>query len=539
MKNNICYDIIQEIKNSWRKYDMNDVVLISEKMLTVICVLSVIIYIFILKNKKNTSKQSKASLIIFLLFIVSITALYYLQMIFNPYHVLTVIWVIFSVISIFVLKKLDLYDEKYGTIVSILTVLVVQISYVSYTPYYMRQHDSRDFYNYQNGGHFGYIGYIFSNGKLPVGSPKDFWCFFNPPLFYIISTVFIKIQNLAGLSIDLCFENLQILSVLYTTVFNIYVYRILKEMNVKKSLIFVLLFVGLSPAMIIMSGSLNNDILSIMLATMAIFYTIKWYKSDKLKDLLKIAITISLSIMTKISTALVAVAIAFVFLFKVINNKEQLKKYIKHFTLFAIIALPIGLWFPIKNLVLYDIPITYVQSVDEDNDANISEHNILERFFTFSQEQVHTVNVLMSKENADYNLFISTLKSFIVDEQIEYSSNSILKIVVPAIFYCSIIISFFYIINLIYILKNYKKINNNWILFFLFLFILQIVSYLKFCFDYPFTFTMNFRYIVPTLVSYAVITGIASDDNKKLFYINSSLLSIFSILSILMFTNML
>jgi len=284
---------------------------------------------------------------------------------------------------------------------------------------------------------------------------------------------------------------------------------------------------------------LNNDILSIMLATMAIFYTIKWYKSDKLKDLLKIAITISLSIMTKISTALVAVAIAFVFLFKVINNKEQLKKYIKHFTLFAIIALPIGLWFPIKNLVLYDIPITYVQSVDEDNDANISEHNILERFFTFSQEQVHTVNVLMSKENADYNLFISTLKSFIVDEQIEYSSNSILKIVVPAIFYCSIIISFFYIINLIYILKNYKKINNNWILFFLFLFILQIVSYLKFCFDYPFTFTMNFRYIVPTLVSYAVITGIASDDNKKLFYINSSLLSIFSILSILMFTNML
>ena len=68
--------------------------------------------------------------------------------------------------------------------------------------------------------------------------------------------------------------------------------------------------------------------------------------------------------------------------------------------------------------------------------------------------------------------------------------------------------------------------------------ILHILSYLKFCFDFPFTFTMNFRYIVPTLITYGVITGIASDDNKFLFYTNTILILLFSCLSILMFTNL-
>ncbi len=200
--------------------------------------------------------------------------------------------------------------------------------------------------------------------------------------------------------------------------------------------------------------------------------------------------------------------------------------------------MPIGLWFPIKNLILYDIPITYVQSVDEDNDANISHYSVLERLFTISSNHLDTINIDMSKENAEYNLFITTLKSFVVDEQID-CNNDILKICVPLIFYFSVGIAILFIINLVYILKNYKEINNKWILFFLILFGLEIISYIKFCFDYPFTFTMNFRYIVPTLISYAVITGIACEKNKKLFLFNSTIIDIFITLSVLIFTSLL
>ena len=430
-----------------------------------------------------------------------------------------------------------MYNPKLVIFFSFTTIASIYIGYILYTPFWSRQHDSRSFEDYQYGGHFGYIGYIFFNNHLPVGSPKDYWCFYNPPLFYIISAIFMKLQTFYGLAIENGLENLQILSALYTIIFDIYVYRILRELDIKRTIKSLVLFVALSPSIVIMSGSLNNDILSIMLSTMAIFYCIRWYKSDSLKDLLKIAFSISFAIMTKISTALIAVAIAFVFLVKVIQNKNDILKYIKYFSLFALISLPIGLWFPIKNLIIYDVPLTYVQSVDEDNDANISKYSVLERIFTISEGHLDTINIDMSKENAEYNLFITTLKSFIVDEYID-CNNDTLKISIPLIFYCSVLITILFIINLIYVLKNYKEINNKWILFFLLLFILEVASYIKFCFDYPFTFTMNFRYIVPTLISYSVITGIACENNKKMFLFNSTVIDLFLTLSVLIFISL-
>ncbi len=457
--------------------------------------------------------------------------------IFNYGHLFIIGVIIFNIIISIILKKKKMYNPKLEIFFSFTTIASIYIGYILYTPFWSRQHDSRSFEDYQYGGHFGYIGYIFFNNHLPVGSPKDYWCFYNPPLFYIISAIFMKLQTFYGLTIENGLENLQILSALYTIIFDIYVYRILRELDIKRTIKSLVLFVALSPSIVIMSGSLNNDILSIMLSTMAIFYCIRWYKSDSLKDLLKIAFSISFAIMTKISTALIAVVIAFVFLVKVIQNKNDILKYIKYFSLFALISLPIGLWFPIKNLIIYDVPLTYVQSVDEDNDANISKYSVLERIFTISEGHLDTINIDMSKENAEYNLFITTLKSFIVDEYID-CNNDTLKISIPLIFYCSILITILFIINLIYVLKNYKEINNKWILFFLLLFILEVSSYIKFCFDYPFTFTMNFRYIVPTLISYSVITGIACENNKKMFLFNSTVIDLFLTLSVLIFISL-
>lgn len=517
---------------------MNEIILLSDKMLIAISLILTILFIAIIHNRKIEKKKVKAIFLMYCNIILNLYIFYYLQTEFMIEHLIMSIMIIFSVINLIILKCLKLYNEKIGVFFCIVIIFAVQIGYVSYTPFYNRQHDSRNFYAPEYGGHFGYIGYIFNNNSLPTGSPKDVWCFYNPPLFYIVSTIFLKIQTVIGNTIEIGFENLQILAVFYATIFNIYVYRILKEIDVKKSLVPMVAFVGLSPAMIIMSGSLNNDMLSIMLSTMAIFYTIKWYKKEEFKNLLKIALTISLAIMTKISSALIAVAIAMVFLVRIIKNKTEIKKYIKQFTIFAIIALPIGLWFPIKNLILYDVPITYVQSVDLSNGANISEYSILERFFSISNENLDTINVVMEKPNIDYNIFLTTIKSFIVDEYIDYENNTAMNISINIVFYSTIILFLLFIPTIIYIVKNYKKIKNDWILLFGLIFILSAISYIKFCFDYPFTFTMNFRYIVPTLISYVTLTGIACDNNKKIRYANLITIEVFCIASIMLFINL-
>ena len=169
----------------------------------------------------------------------------------------------------------------------------------------------------------------------------------------------------------------------------------------------------------------------------------------------------------------------------------------------------------------------------------MSRFSVLERLFKIEEKNLETLNVVMGDENIDYNIYLSTLKSFIVDEYIEYNNNYWLNLSVNAIFIVCIVLSIMFVINLIYVIVKYKEINNHWLLFFIGLFILSVGSYIKFCFDFPFTFTMNFRYIVPTLISYGVITGTACEKNKRLLYINSMFILIFSVSSVILFTNLL
>ena len=527
---------------------MISIVNLSTTAMIVIYIIASSILVGILESKKLNYKQAKASFFIFSNFIVAVFIYYCLQKKFNINHLFPCICIGFGLANLIILKLFKLYKPIYGILFLFLTVFSVGFGYISYTPYFVRQHDSRDFFNYELGGHFGYIGYIFKNHHLPTMSPKDYWCFFNPPLFYIISATFIGLQNHFGLEIEKCFENLQVLSLIYTLVFEIYVYRILNKTGIKQSLVTVLAFILFSPATIIMSGSLNNDILAIMLSTMALFYAIKWFETNKLLDLIKIAICIGFAMMTKISSALIAIVIGTLFITRFVkdiklsrsnaNMSFTLKRYLFHFSLFALISLPIGLWFPIKNLILYNIPPTYVQSIEPDTPINISKYSCFDRFFTVSsKETLSNINVIMEEKGIDYNIFFTTLKSFIIDENIDYKDNKVLDYSIHILYYLSIVISILFLVNLIYVLINYKKIKNNWILMFLLLLALEIISYVKFCFDFPFPFTMNFRYIIPTLISFSAITGSACEKNKIFLFLNTLLITFFSITSIVMFTN--
>ena len=145
----------------------------------------------------------------------------------------------------------------------------------------------------------------------------------------------------------------------------------------------------------------------------------------------------------------------------------------------------------------------------------------------------------MSKENAEYNIYLSTIKSFIVDENIDYSNKPILHFALDFMLYLLIFITLLYIVNIVYLIITIKKDNNNWLFFFLILGILQIISYINFCFGFPFTFTMNFRYIIPTLLTFVAVLSIASEKNEYLYAINKLMIIVYSIISIIIFTNVL
>ena len=447
--------------------------------------------------------------------------------------IITGIGLFLSIISFIVLDKTKKINNKSIFYIICIFLLFFYTGYILNTNCGTRQHDTRSLV-WENGGHFGYIEYILENWKLPDVNPSQYWCFANPPLFYFISAVFVRFQNFLGRIDYQAIENLQFLSVFYIIGFIIYLNRILENLKIEKLKNYILIFVGMSPAIVYLTGSLNNDSLSLLLSTMSIFYTICWYQESRLLSLIKLALSISLAMMTKINSAVIAIPIAIIFLIKLIKEKENIKKYIIYYLIFGIIALPIGLWFPLRNLIKYDIPINYVQTVveGEEHDAYIGKYSILKRFFWISSENLKSINLSFEKENADYNIFLSTVKSFIVDEQIDFLNNIILKISVYSLFFISIAIFVIFIIALIKI--NKKDIYN---IFLVLILIFESVFYIKFCIDYPYSFTMNFRYIVPILISVMCIIGNYSENNKKILKISSNLIFIFALFSMILFIN--
>lgn len=436
-------------------------------------------------------------------------------------------------LSFILLDKMKKLKKEYIKIFIFGVIFFIYIGYILNTNCGTRQHDTRSL-DWTYGGHYGYIGYILENLKLPDFNPTEKWCFANPPLFYIISAIFIKFQNLIGRDGYQTIENLQYLTLFFTMTFNIYIYRILKSLNIKKLKYYILLCIGLSPSIVYLSGSLNNDILSIMLGTMAIYYTIEWYKNSKMIDLIKIALSISFAMMTKINSAIIAIPIATIFLIKLIKEKENFKKYILYYFVFALIAFPIGLWFPIKNLVKYNIPITYVQTVAEgkENVGYIGYKNVFERFFKVDKEHLENINLKFEKEKSDYNIFLTTLKSFIIDEQLDYSNNLLLE---SSIYVMALMTIIMIILFIIAFCKNNKKVENIFLDLVLFF---ELIFYIKFCFEYPYAFSMNFRYIVPIIISIMTSIGIYAEQSEKFYKIAKNTIYIFTIFSIILFINL-
>lgn len=451
----------------------------------------------------------------------------------NDYGITIIIVGFFILFSIFiVLDKLKLIKGEHIKYFIFSFIFIIYIGYIINTNCATRQHDTRSL-DWENGGHFGYINYILENKKLPDFNPTTKWCFSNPPLFYILSAIFVKIQNLFGRQGYQAIENLQYLTVFFTMSFLAYTYKILELLEIKKMKNFLILFIGLSPAIVYLSGSLNNDVLSIFLLVIAIYYTIKWYKQSKFKDLIVIALSISLAMMTKINSAIIAIPIAIVFLIKLIKEKQCIKKYILYYCVFGLIALPIGLWFPVKNLIKYNVPITYIQTVVEgkENPGYIGQKGLINRIFTADKEHLKTLNLKFEKGKSDYNIFLTTLKSFMVDEQIDYSSSLILKIALYGMFGINIIFLVFFIIS---IFEN--KISIESIFLYLIL-VFEILFYIKFCINYPYAFTMNFRYIVPTIIVLGVGLGQLAEKNNKIKNVVQNLIILYTLFSVILFIN--
>lgn len=471
---------------------------------------------FIVKNDK--SLKSFRSDIFALLFIISIIVSNIIS-----YFVFTADKFAFAllttgfVVCFFVLAYLslsDLLNNKNFILILFAMGFLLRLAYVIYTDVRTRQHDVGVFDG--ETGHAGYIMYFYKNHALPDFDVRERWQYYHPPLHHILEAIWLTIQiKLFGFNPNNAYENVQILSLFYSSICMILSYKIFKHLGLKSnSMVVACAIVAFCPTFIILAGSFNNDILSITFALGAILNTICWYKKHTLTRIIAIALCVGLGMMTKLSVWMVAPAIGFVFIFVFFKEIKKFEKFIFQYLIFIIICAPLGLWWSIRNLVKFDVPLTYVPNLGTESDQYIGNLSFVYRVFHFDWSQVADVGQQFTRFDGKYNEFnplISLIKTSLFDELIISRYYPAISGFNAVLFWSAVLVAS---IGFVCMVINFIKRKDNTLdisqkIFVLLIFSVMIISYFSFCKEFPFVCTQNIRYATPLIVVGAYFVGLS------------------------------
>ena len=431
---------------------------------------------------------------------------------------------VFAAIYLFAVKQMT--TRKFIFLMFVLG-FIIRLAYVMTITVYHKQHDAGSIEDMD--GHLGYIAYILNNSALPNIDVREVYQFYHPPLHHIIAAMWIKVQLLMGVSQEHIWENIQLLTLFYSCCCSIISYKIFRKLGLDgKGLCAAMAVIIFCPTFIILSGSINNDILSITFMLGALLNTLYWLESRSFKRIICIALCVGLGMMTKLSVWMVAPAIAFVFIYVFFKNLKDIKKYIAQYAAFLGICAPLGLWWGIRNLISHGVPITYVMQLSENSKQYIGDIPVIKRLFDFNPVQFENVGdqfTMYDGKYNEYNPLVALFKTSCFDELFTVNNYPMVAGWDKLLFWAAVIVGIVGFIAMIYVFINDKTMNFVHKVFIGMVYGVVFVSYYVFCIEFPHVCTENIRYAVPLIVIGAFFFGkalklFADSANKKQYIAN-------------------
>ncbi len=401
---------------------------------------------------------------------------------------------------IFRLKRKDKITAEQTISAIIFMAFLFHLLYAQFTgaANLSRQNDTIQFVS--GGGHLGYIWHVWAYGTLPQADPRSLWEFSQPPLYYLLSGYWCKISSLLGVNLLKVAENIQFLSVFCVTLITIYVDKIMVRMKITaQKRIWGVFLLSCIPYTTYLSGAVNNDVLLVLLTVMSFYYALKWYEEPKLFTLIVDAVITGLLVMSKSSGALIAPAILVLWIMRFIKDKGMRLRRVGEYLLFAVISLPLGLWWNVRNMVRFDMPFLYVNEPSTESVQYIPNYSIWERLFDVKNQLNHPyIELFNTSPNVDHNIIISTVKTLTFTQSVEVMATNITRFWGMAALIMTIILLLMLIVFGIVGLCKGKTAKHHKIAG-LVLTVSYLVFYLYFNVQYPFVHTMHARYILPII----------------------------------------
>ena len=245
-------------------------------------------------DMKPTIKQKMGFVDFFILFILSGIPLFWLLF-------LALIWTMNQIktfnFSFSLAKNVKLNNSLYFKAIILIALLgvIIRVAYFQKYGIMNFQHDWH--------GHIEFIKYIAQHWSLP-DIPMKGWEYPQQPLYYIITGAIYSFLMSIGFSDQDALHGLGYFSLFCSVIFLYFSYRLMALLTTDRWVQLVaMIFISLTPSLVYLSARINNDALVMVLSVMAIYYTVKSFKSKFQTHFYLALITVSLLFLTKLSTA--------------------------------------------------------------------------------------------------------------------------------------------------------------------------------------------------------------------------------------------
>lgn len=374
----------------------------------------------------------------------------------------------------------------------------------------------------QYKGHLGYIYYLYYYGHLPTMDPRDNECFYNPPLFYSVEAVFWRLLESVGLSIHAIAEALQWVTLLCATIAVMAMILTLYKLKVRGlPLLFMTILISFHPEFTSLALSLNPDAMAMMFTALIVLLSLWWYQKPGYFKILLLALCYGLGMLTKLSVVLIAPATAFLFLLAFVQEKAEndfvsRKKLALEYVLFLVISVPIGMFWSIRNFLQYGMSFTYIPEMSYIEWLNIPQQSqgLLKRLGFPAMALWREVH-FSETPDLEYNIWVQTFKTALVDEKYLVCTSTYWNLFLHLVLFASVMLAVFLNVAFIVMLLKKGTYTRPIKVFLVLIYSVVLLQYIKFCFDYPQTCTMSFRYIPIVLLFPALGGNFAWDHLKK------------------------
>ena len=440
-----------------------------------------------------------------------------------------------------VLKKQNRLDEGTLCCLILLGGFVLRLIYFFIGDVDTRQHDVGEFF-VQGDGHAAYICYIFEKMRLPDTDPRKVMEFYHPPLHHIICAAFLKAAEALGLDVRTRgVDALRLLPMMYSFLFCVFAYKTFRLLGLREStLALCTAAVTFHPTLILLSGSLNNDMLSALFGMLALYFCVRWAGLKRWRDIILLAFSIGLGMLTKLSAGLIAPAVAAVFLFALVRSKGERLRLLGQFAAFGAVCLPLGLCWSVRNYVRFGVPPNYIPLLSENSGQFIPQRSA-ERLFNWLPFQFSSPFTQWGDAGAPYNEFnpvIALWKNAMFDESAFFPQSVTMQSFCTALFFAGAALSLVCAAAHVVLWRRSVKMKTEIKLLLTVSSAAVFVNYIVFCLKFPHVCTENMRYCVPLIVTLPAALGACEGEFGRRLSPLKKLAASFCALSVLVYTSL-